>query len=83
MLPHFDREGSICLHEASQWDGSMFIADTTLPWTAEWLAHYELWKRAGRWFGDESAVSDPAQASPTSEPAKNRAQRRRDARRAR
>ena len=55
-LPHFYREGSICLHEAGQWDGSMFIADTIIPWASEWLAHYELWKRAGRWHGDEPAA---------------------------
>jgi len=83
VLPHFYREGSICLHEASQWDGSMFIADTILPWTAEWLAHYELWKRAGRWHGDEPSASQEARASPVPHPAGNRAQRRRDARQAR
>lgn len=56
LLPHFYREGSLCLHEVNEWDGSMLIVDTIVPWTAEWLAHYELWKRSGRWYGD----GDPA-----------------------
>lgn len=59
LLPHFYREGSLCLHEAHEWDGSMFIVDSIIPWTTEWLAYYELWKWSGQWYGD----GKPAQAS--------------------
>jgi len=30
---------------------SMLIADTTVPWTAEWLANYEVWLATGEWHG--------------------------------
>ena len=67
LLPHFYREGCLCLHEANEWDGSMLIADTIVPWTAEWLAHYELWKRSGRWYGDGGpADQTEAITTPTS-----------------
>jgi len=29
----------------------MFLADTILPWAAEWLAHYEIWFATGTWYG--------------------------------
>jgi hypothetical protein len=85
-LPHFYRDGSICLYTAGEWDASMFIADTILPWTAEWLAHYELWKRSGRWHGDDSVGQQDATAAPREAAPGNRAGRRRaaaEARRAR
>jgi hypothetical protein len=86
-LPHFYRDGSICLYAAGEWDASMFIADTILPWTAEWLAHYELWKRSGRWHGDDPVGQQDATAAPGEVAPANRAGRRRaaaaEARRAR
>jgi len=85
-LPHFYRDGSICLYAVGEWDASMFIADMILPWTAEWLAHYELWKRSGRWHGD-GAGGLQATAAPSATGPANRAERRRaasaEARRAR
>jgi hypothetical protein len=77
LLPHFYRDGSLCLHQEGQWDGSMFIADTILPWTAEWLAHYELWRRVGLWYGDEPAAAGPATAGTGDGRPRNRAERRR------
>lgn len=77
LLPHFYRDGSLCLHQEDQWDGSMFIADTILPWTAEWLAHYELWRRSGVWYGDEPAADGPATAVPGDGQRRTRAERRR------
>lgn len=56
LLPHFYREGSICLHAAREWDGSMLIVETIIPWATEWLAHYELWKWRGQWYGDGTAM---------------------------
>ena len=29
----------------------MSIADTIVPWTAEWLVHYEIWLVTGEWYG--------------------------------
>lgn len=55
-LPHVFRDGSLCLYEGHQWHTSLFIADSVLPWISESLAHYELWKRDGHWYGD----GDPA-----------------------
>jgi hypothetical protein len=52
LLPHFYREGSLCLHDAHDWNGSMLLVDSIIPWTTEWLAHYELWKWSGEWYGD-------------------------------
>jgi hypothetical protein len=29
----------------------MKIHETIIPWTAEWLVFYELWKISGKWMG--------------------------------
>ena len=29
----------------------MLLADTIVPWAAEWLMHYELWLVTGEWTG--------------------------------
>jgi hypothetical protein len=50
-LPHVYREGTLCLHRAGEWEPLMFIADSTLVWTAEWLFNYEIWKATGNWHG--------------------------------
>ena len=76
-LPHIYRDGSLCLHEAHEWTPAMALVDTVVPWTAEWLAHYELWKVRGRWYGDDVLDNSlgPVPTPPT-EP-NNRAERRR------
>jgi hypothetical protein len=51
-IPHLYRDGSICLNDAHQWDSSMLLVDTVIPWTSEWLYFYELWVATGTWFGD-------------------------------
>ncbi|HEY0695193.1 MAG TPA: hypothetical protein VGD71_39920 [Kribbella sp.] len=51
-LPHTFHGGSLCLHEDHEWTPTKHLVDTILPWTAEWLAHYELWKATGQWHGD-------------------------------
>ncbi len=50
-LPHVFRDGTLCLHEPGEWTDGMYIADTTVPWTAEWLANYEIWLATGDWHG--------------------------------
>jgi hypothetical protein len=63
-LPHYFREGSLCLHERHEWGPSMRLVDTTLPWTVEWLAHYELWQATGRWYGDGDEQGRQLHGSP-------------------
>jgi hypothetical protein len=50
-LPHVYSDGSLCLHKDDEWSPQMFLADTILPWAAEWLAHYEIWFATGTWYG--------------------------------
>jgi hypothetical protein len=50
-LPHIYSDGTLCLHQPGDWMDKMFIADSTVPWTAEWLANYEIWLATGDWHG--------------------------------
>jgi hypothetical protein len=50
-LPHVYSDGSLCLHKDDEWSLQMFLADTILPWAAEWPAHYEIWFATGTWYG--------------------------------
>jgi hypothetical protein len=52
LLHHLYPNGDLCLHRLDEWDPSMLLVETIIPWTAEWLAHYELWKPNHRWYGD-------------------------------
>ena len=47
------RLSPLCLFDpmANEWNPSMSIAKTTVPWAARWLACYELWEATGRWHG--------------------------------
>lgn len=49
-LPHVFPGNELCLHYPGEWDGSR-IDETLLPWIAEWLLHYELWRATGAWHG--------------------------------
>ena len=50
-LPHIYSNGTLCLHETDEWAATMSIADTIVPWAAEWLAQYEIWLVTGEWYG--------------------------------
>jgi hypothetical protein len=50
-LPHVWSDGSLCLHVEEDWTPDMLIVNTTVPWTSEWLIHYEIWKGTGTWYG--------------------------------
>ena len=51
-LPHvFDGQKSICVHTADEWNSSMLIAETILPWVSQWLYFYETWALTGKWLG--------------------------------
>ncbi len=52
-VPHLYPDGSLCLFlpRRAEWDQTMLISDTTVPWACEWLFHYELWLATGEWHG--------------------------------
>jgi hypothetical protein len=50
-LPHVYAGDLLCLHEDFDWAPTMSIADTIVPWAAEWLMYYEIWLATGRWEG--------------------------------
>lgn len=54
-LPHVYNSSKqwLCLYvrKARQWNRSMYIADTIIPWISEWLFHYECWLATGIWHG--------------------------------
>ena len=56
LLPHvFDSEKQrLCLFYGrfSEWDASMFLSRTIVPWASEWLNFYELWVVTGEWLGE-------------------------------
>lgn len=43
----------LCIYykKAKEWNGTKLIADTIIPWTSEWLLHYEIWVATGTWHG--------------------------------
>src|SRR4051812_14506689 len=59
QIPHliFNSEqpelSGLCLFdpEGKEWSNKLLIADTTIPWAAEWLGYYELWHLEGVWRG--------------------------------
>jgi len=54
-LPHvYNSEKQwLCLYfrKAKEWKKTKFISDTIIPWTSEWLLHYEYWLCTGKWHG--------------------------------
>ena len=58
-LPHIWEDGSLCLNTGGQWSSKMLLVDTIIPWSSEWLFHYEMWKGTGIWFGDGIAEEQP------------------------
>jgi hypothetical protein len=56
--PHRYSDRSLCLYHPRDgaWRPSLFLADTIVSWTAEWLFYYEVWLEdpKGRWFGPEA-----------------------------
>lgn len=56
---HIYQEGNLCLYypKETPWRNSLHISNTILPWAAEWLVYYELFKIQGVWLG-KSALHD-------------------------
>lgn len=40
-----------CVHMHHDWDPSMSIATTIVPWLSEWLLHHEVYQATGTWTG--------------------------------
>ncbi len=56
QLPHVyppTDDPTLCLFDpaANEWDATMYIAETTIPWSFDWIACYELWLMTERWTG--------------------------------
>lgn len=53
-LPHVYSWNTLCLYlDDREWDPSLLIADTLVPWASEWLYFYEAWVATeGEWFGE-------------------------------
>jgi hypothetical protein len=51
--PAAPQNSALCLYDpdSSEWDSTMLIADTIVPWAAEWLHDYECWHAFGAWRG--------------------------------
>lgn len=51
----------LCLYDpvSDEWHAGLSIADTIVPWTAEWLWRYEFWLRTGIWPEPDRAVAVP------------------------
>lgn len=45
------KEVDLCLHYKKEFGSDCLIADTIIPWTVEWLYHYEIWIATGVWNG--------------------------------
>ncbi len=52
-IPHLFPGNFLCLYQPryQEWLGSMFIADTIIPWAVLWLYYYEVWHATGEWQG--------------------------------
>jgi hypothetical protein len=54
--PHRYSDGVLCLYRPTHrsWHSGVYIADSIIPWTAEWLFFYEVWLETGKWYGPEA-----------------------------
>lgn len=43
----------LCLYypDGTEWNKSMLLTKTVIPWAYEWLHHYEIWLGTGEWKG--------------------------------
>jgi hypothetical protein len=65
-LPHVysTKEQKLCLYypKGNEWNNGKLYTETIIPWTSEWLFHYEIWIITGVWFGggihNETEIKD-------------------------
>lgn len=41
----------ICLYRNYEFNHSMYLSNTIVPWAIEWLYYYELWLLTDKWLG--------------------------------
>ena len=41
--------GTLCLHLHEEWQASLHISETIIPWTLLWLVSYEYWLATDKW----------------------------------
>jgi hypothetical protein len=60
VYPPLD-DPTLCLFDPreDEWSAAMTIASTTVPWSLDWLACYELWLMTGRWTGGGRHAAPP------------------------
>ncbi len=42
---------NLCLYYPNEWNSTMNISDTIIPWISEWLYYFEFWCITGEWHG--------------------------------
>lgn len=52
-LPHVYTGNVLCVYTPwnQEWTEDQRLVDTIIPWTSEWLLHYEFWLITGVWHG--------------------------------
>jgi hypothetical protein len=57
---HFCKDGTLCLYDWREqpWQKRWKLAETVIPWAAEWLLFYEIYLLTGKWVGASSAHGD-------------------------
>lgn len=65
--PHTFDDGSLCLHEAHEWNGNRLVAMTIIPWASLWLEFYETWLDTGCWLGEGTHPALPQHSPRRSE----------------
>ena len=58
LMPHVYDDGSLCVSQRGDWRPHMLFTDTFIPWSCEWLLHYELWLATSIWHGDGPDTMD-------------------------
>lgn len=68
---HMYPNGTLCLydHRSAPWSANYDLHQTIIPWTAEWLVFYELYKTHGVWLGPEAPHGDDESKEPQNEAA--------------
>jgi hypothetical protein len=59
-LPHVFARDELCLFFDGEWDTNHVVAETIVPWAAEWLLFYEFWLTTGEWLGGGHTSTAPA-----------------------
>jgi len=67
--PHVYPGDQLCLYYPGEWRHDMLLVATVLPWTAEWLIHYEVWLVTGQWTGGGHAACEVRPGEESSQPA--------------